>query len=275
MHFNGKLPESEYWSLVLNKASFLGHETLTRLLLEAGADVNIEDDFGSLLSVAAFLENIECMKLLVEAEADVNVVDSLGNTPLMRASQWLQIKSMEVLIDSGADVNYSVHYRDYSNYSYTPLNAVVRWCGMNQHWISCAKLLLQAGVDANHVLTEETRGELDQEGFMFLYAAGVSSDETDHQFLLMHNEANTLKNMCRERIRKYLLKLDPTSLFVRIPQLGLPPLLSNYLLYNIDVNVSIEEPDKEKEKRKREIERIALSYYHDCCGRSHRLYELL
>ena len=80
----------------------------------------------------------------------------------------------------------------------------------------------------------------------------------------MENGANTLKNMCRERIRKYLLELSPTSLFVRIPQLGLPPIMA-YLLYNIDLdlNVSIEEPEKEKGKRKGEIERIALCY----CGR--------
>ena len=42
-----------------------------------------------------------------------------------------------------------------------------------------------------------------------------------------------LKHLCREAIRKHLLHLDPhTHLFGRVPRLGLPSLLTEYLLYN-------------------------------------------
>ena len=45
--------------------------------------------------------------------------------------------------------------------------------------------------------------------------------------------ALNLKHLCRETIRKHLLKLDPhENLFHRVPRLGLPTLISDYLLYN-------------------------------------------
>ena len=43
--------------------------------------------------------------------------------------------------------------------------------------------------------------------------------------------------MCREVIRKHLLKLDPHSnLFVRIPELTLPSALNKYLLFNVSLD---------------------------------------
>ena len=43
-----------------------------------------------------------------------------------------------------------------------------------------------------------------------------------------------LKHICRRMIRKHLLKLDRhKNLFVRIPQLGLPSIITEYLLYGM------------------------------------------
>ena len=39
--------------------------------------------------------------------------------------------------------------------------------------------------------------------------------------------------LCREAIRKHLLQMSPVNLFVQIPQLGLPTLLQEYLLFNV------------------------------------------
>ena len=51
---------------------------------------------------------------------------------------------------------------------------------------------------------------------------------------LFHRELQTcLKHLCRESIRSHLLDLDPhTHLFGKIPKLGLPKSLADYLLYN-------------------------------------------
>ena len=50
--------------------------------------------------------------------------------------------------------------------------------------------------------------------------------------LTFHDSQLQLKHICREAIRKHLLDLDPHQhLFGRIPKLGLPFALINYLLY--------------------------------------------
>ena len=53
-----------------------------------------------------------------------------------------------------------------------------------------------------------------------------------------------LKHLCREAIRKHLIDVDPhENLFVRIPQLGLPSLVVDYLLYDcsLECEKAIEE----------------------------------
>ena len=53
-----------------------------------------------------------------------------------------------------------------------------------------------------------------------------------------------LKQICREAIRKHLLDLDPHSnLFCRIPRLGLPQLLNQYLLYGESLDDGKEEEE--------------------------------
>ena len=72
---------------------------------------------------------------------------------------------------------------------------------------------------------------------MILYAAGETLgggcvDKIPEQ-LQFEQEKLQLKHICREAIRKHLLKLDPHQhLFGRIPRLGLPNALKKYLLYN-------------------------------------------
>ena len=46
-----------------------------------------------------------------------------------------------------------------------------------------------------------------------------------------------LKHICREVIRKHLMDLDPEeNLFIRIPQLNLPNVVSEYLLYDMSLD---------------------------------------
>ena len=41
---------------------------------------------------------------------------------------------------------------------------------------------------------------------------------------------------CREVIRRHLLRNSTVNLFVRVPQIGLPSLLTDYLLYNVSLD---------------------------------------
>ena len=51
-------------------------------------------------------------------------------------------------------------------------------------------------------------------------------------YLIATTPGLCLKEKCRNVIRKHLLELDPhENLFIRVPRLGLPSLLTEYLLY--------------------------------------------
>ena len=47
---------------------------------------------------------------------------------------------------------------------------------------------------------------------------------------------HSLKHACRLFVRKYLLSLDATNLFVQVPKLGLPAFPSEYLLYDVQLD---------------------------------------
>ena len=59
------------------------------------------------------------------------------------------------------------------------------------------------------------------------------------EYLRERHFTYTLKDVCREAIRKHLLNINPhLNLFMRIPQLGLPTRLASYLLYEEDLRPS-------------------------------------
>ena len=83
---------------------------------------------------------------------------------------------------------------------------------------------------------------------MLLYAAGEEVESGAFskvpKFLQFRELKMNLKHMCRQTIRKHLLKLDQHQhLFDRVPRLGLPPTLNRYLLFD----VSLETDDQVKE----------------------------
>ena len=55
-------------------------------------------------------------------------------------------------------------------------------------------------------------------------------------YLKQDNEKFNLKHLCRMTIRKHLLDLDPHShLFYRVIKLGLPYIITEYLLFNMSI----------------------------------------
>ena len=76
---------------------------------------------------------------------------------------------------------------------------------------------------------------------MLLYAAGEQVDYFEYAKLpdlLKFEEIKLrLKHLVRQAIRKRLLSLDPhVHLFNRIPKLGLPSLVTRYLLFNVSLD---------------------------------------
>jgi ankyrin repeat protein len=80
-----------------------------KLLIDAGADVNVADKYGRTplywASRNGFNGCAECVKYHIDAGADVNIADKDGETPLYWASHNGHTDSVKRLIDAGANVN--------------------------------------------------------------------------------------------------------------------------------------------------------------------------
>ncbi|XP_044298895.1 ankyrin repeat and SAM domain-containing protein 6 [Varanus komodoensis] len=108
------------WSPLMQAARF-GHLNVARILLENGADLHAQSKLGaSVLTVASRGGHISVVKLLLESGANVDNYDplsaSLDNskeelpaiTPLMAAVQHGHEAVVHLLLDWGADCNYTV-----------------------------------------------------------------------------------------------------------------------------------------------------------------------
>ena len=235
----------------LARAAMYGQYDCVDVLLKAGADVNMFVNMGyTALMYAAQSGSHSCVELLIQAGADVNIRNTKVNTALTSAATGTRTSVtlpdgpdilFNLLISAGADAN-TVDKVETQNEQ----NAVNR--------IECIRLLLQSDAKVNvlnklnlnalcsHVSkSKDLNKPPDRTMVLLLYAAGetldgISIDEDDENisFVLdyLQKREISLKHICREVIRKHLLKLDPfTHLFSRATKLGLPRSLSDYLLY--------------------------------------------
>jgi ankyrin repeat protein len=91
----------------LGLACYFGHEEIARYLLLKGAEVNLpsQNSFGVYpLHSAAAANNLDITKIVLEAGADVNVRQQSGFTPLHAAAQHGNIEMLILLLEAGADV---------------------------------------------------------------------------------------------------------------------------------------------------------------------------
>ncbi|HEY1025975.1 MAG TPA: ankyrin repeat domain-containing protein [Sphingobacteriaceae bacterium] len=92
----------------LGLAAYFGQEEITRYLLLKGADPNIASKNGyqvyPIHSAVAADHNM-IAKMLMEAGADVNVVQMKGITPLHSAAANGNIELLILLLEAGANVN--------------------------------------------------------------------------------------------------------------------------------------------------------------------------
>ena len=222
------------------------HESID-MLIEVGANVNeVNDKNGENILMIASRHGYErAVEVLIRKGADVNSVDKEGNTALILSArqepniilcECIQsqkfglinhFRCVKLLLLAGAHIN------NYNKYNY---NAICE----NLCWFD---------VGANHSATHKPETEV----YTLLYAAGEMLPDgatSDGEMLITTVERAKrlyhvlfedlrfdLKHLCRETIRRHLLDLNPHEhLFGRIPRLGLPKLLREYLLFRMSLS---------------------------------------
>ena len=200
---------------VLTATGFAKRKCLN-LLLELGADVNISDEVGLTLLIYAAAVGLGSgvVLSLVKAGADVNAVSSMGGTyksPLFSATFSKDLQSVRLLLRNGAKINI----RD--DRGRNSLTLSFRHKGRKSQTLQ--KLLHAAGETLDPTIVPEA----------------AENDITEYFQDLTKNL--NFKHLCREAIREHLVDLDPHEhLFGRIPQLELPSVLTEYLLYNCSLD---------------------------------------
>ncbi len=86
-----------------------GDMEIVNLLISHGADVNAKDSSGTTILIsAAFTGNDELVNTLVEKGAEVNAVGKDGASALLVATYRNRPEMAKILIDKGADVNVKI-----------------------------------------------------------------------------------------------------------------------------------------------------------------------
>lgn len=91
----------------LHVAYMWGARKIAQMLLDAGADLNMEGNTP--LHHACFWGDVEKVKALLAAGADANAANDRGVTPLMVIKGSQRVEIARLLIAAGADVNPSIN----------------------------------------------------------------------------------------------------------------------------------------------------------------------
>lgn len=90
--------------LPLHAAAYIGNSAVVRSLREARADPNLRQGEDLALQIAAWQGHHGVTSALVEAGARVDAADGRGYTPLCSAAAQGHLRTVQVLVDSRADV---------------------------------------------------------------------------------------------------------------------------------------------------------------------------
>ena len=86
-------------------ASDRDHNKIAKILIEAGANVNAQNDTGyTALLTATRRDNPELVKILIEAGANVNTQDNGGETALIMAAYKCSGEMVKILLEAGANI---------------------------------------------------------------------------------------------------------------------------------------------------------------------------
>lgn len=140
-------------SMLLLIAAINKEWDIAKLLVEKGIDVNVREGKGR--SVLRYsLENIDIIKTLIEAGVNVNNIPNDGVPPLSYAVKSQNIDLINLLIDSGAELNPA--YTEEKENGRTPLPPLMILSFSNiPDNIEIAELLFKKGANLNYLAVDD------------------------------------------------------------------------------------------------------------------------
>jgi len=107
IHFGNKVVIHTAPSMGLHEAVVRGDLQVVMEHIKAGSDLNVKDPTGgsSPLIVAALLGKTEIANALIEAGADLDSQNNEGSTPLHTAAFFCRTEIVKALLDHGADAS--------------------------------------------------------------------------------------------------------------------------------------------------------------------------
>ena len=234
------------------------HPECVKFLIEAGADVNkiTLQSYGgtSALTFAARNGSYKCLDLLAAAGADVN-----ASHDTFSALTLSVLHSYDPVTEGlwSTEDNFVARFVQ-NSLSDNQFMRHLSGDGVNNS-IECVKVLLKAGARVN-IKNKHGHNALQcyivecepviEELAMLLFAAGEVLDGTTVEkqerfgrvrsvkvpdYLQLHELRLVLKHLCRMTIRKHLQAHAQSNLFGQVPQLGLPSLVAEYLLFDVSL----------------------------------------
>ncbi|MCG8626494.1 MAG: ankyrin repeat domain-containing protein, partial [Proteobacteria bacterium] len=220
----------------LNYAIDSDNEVIFEHLIKFGADVNQEtgDACTPLWCVINSYEQIQSPESYITALLRNGANPNLGRyPPLTLAAQSSYISCMQILLKGGASI-------DAVDPEFGTVLSIAGYMGSTR-MIRIA-WNYQAKINISPKEPDLYPRICDDEALIMLFATGQnwSFFESGHpdipKYLTESRNEKSLKNYCREAIRKYIKTGRNVDLFRQIPLLKLPQLINSYLLYGVKMH---------------------------------------
>ena len=131
---------NKYEKTLLHKAVVKGHVEVVKMLIEAGANLDLSGGSTSPLLQAANEGQIDIVKLLIDAGANINIIYRFGGTPLHYAINKGHVEVAKMLIEAGANVNIQ------NSQYHSPLYEAAR-----ENQVEVVEMLIAAGAQIDNL----------------------------------------------------------------------------------------------------------------------------